>query len=304
MVPLRLTPPHSSITMAMLLIPRDPERDIELVSLSQQAPHQDGSSTILLMDEDLQRQIYPILTSTSLDTRESSSQDEDTQQGDEESTRFMQIQSTLLWRPTQECPGLVAYHLPLSSSAYHAHGVDKNDSRRLANRRATGLAMTCGLFHCRFYGHILVNFMDAPGSYATGATATNNGGSQQEQWLQALKSLAVAGAVDSPDYRLWHIDSNDDDGHVRKVCAWILRAPHENYHDQETVQRWARIVTRTRRQQQDSDNSNSNSSSDEDEDDNNNNHDADSDSNNRQKAKVSNEPKRQPQAMPPGKRSL
>lgn len=176
--------------------------------------------SLVVKDEKLKQLIFPILTRGQALVL----------QGDE-STAFLQIKSTLLLRPTQDRPGFVAYHLPPPFV-----------SQQQPNRRATCLAMTCGLFRCRFFGNVLIDIISAPGS----TTLFLN---DKESLLETLYQVALAGAVVSPDHRLWKPLTIDDDAGpaIQRVQSWILGAAHENYHDQDAVQRWAQITSRRRR---------------------------------------------------------
>ena len=204
----------------MLLIPSQDGIDLEVVTL---APE---TTSTRRDDEDLQRQIFPLLT------RDDNIHDEATTHADE--TKHLQIQRTLLLRPTQDRPGLVAWHY---------YSLPSNHStNRPPNRRATGLAMTCGLFSCRFYGHVLVEFQTAPG-YAM-PTTTVSSQDAKPVLLEALQRVAAAGAVQSPDDRLWKTLDDKEDVTGRLVRSWLLQATKENYHDQETVQRWTQITSR------------------------------------------------------------
>lgn len=208
----------------MILIPGDKEQEVELVSLPPRI-RQDGSTSPLLHEaEELQRQMYPILSLQHCQQDDTTIQQH---QGDnEESTCFLHIRSTLLWRPTHDRPGLVAYHLP------HHDALETTP-----NLRATCLAMTCGQFRIRLYGHVLLNFMTAPGS--TMSTKQGHG-----LLLKTLVDVLRAGAIESPDPRQWRpMDTSSQAFQQQKqVRDWILSAAQENYHDQETVQRWANIT--------------------------------------------------------------
>lgn len=206
----------------MLFIPSNDDQRLEICS----SIHLD---TATCDDDTLRRKIFPLLLEQG-----------QAQDPGEESTAFLQIQSNLLLRPSQDRPGLVAYHLPYPQY-----------DTMTPNRRATCFAMTCGLFQCRFYGHVLIDFVKAPGSSFV---------MQRPELFQALFQLALAGAVKSPDYRQWKqkvssrcIADAFSDPLEKSLCCWILQAAHENYHDKEAVQRWAEITSKPKSRESNSD---------------------------------------------------
>lgn len=246
----------------MLFIPSGATKDLETILAlleQQQDPSGTHSSSIAVDAETrLKQTILPYLTTETLRGNEA--------------TAFLQIKSTLLLRPTHHRPGLMAYHLPKMRN-------DDDDSDENAqttqldqqpNRRATCLAMTCGLFQCRFFGNVLIDFVTGPGSATIHCK-------RKRLLLDALVRIARAGALISPDRRLWDdleiIDpsANEDVAAAaaaaaatmqKQVTSWILGAAHENYHDQEAVQRWTQIITSTTTTT--STNNNNNNSLDED----------------------------------------
>eukprot|EP00977_Amphora_coffeiformis_P008649 scaffold1959_cov162-Amphora_coffeaeformis.AAC.6 len=236
----------------MLLIPSQDDVDLELVSLllPETLSHHERN------DEDLQRQIFPILTRED-DTGDKQKNGERTSHNYNDETKHLQIQRTLLLRPTQDRPGLVAWHLPLST-------ITTTKEKDPNNRRATCLAMTCGLFQCRFYGHVLVDVFQIAHGVTTDVAATT---ASNLGLLQALKYVALAGAMQSPDDRLWNTNEDEDDHTTRMVRSWILQAAKENYHDQEIVQRWTQITSGRPRPQATSLSSRSSCDSSDDSDD-------------------------------------
>jgi len=257
----------------MLLIPNQDDIDVEIINflLPETLSYQQRN------EEDVQRQIFPILTVTRDDEEgeEEEEEEDDTdcedkreKNYDNDVTKHLQIQRTLLLRPTEERPGLVAWHLPLSTIIK----INSTKKRDPNNRRATCLAMTCGLFQCRFYGNVMVDVFQTTYS----ATSTTTITASTLELLQALKHVALEGAMYSPDDRLWkESDINLDQLSVttKVVRSWILQAAKENYHDQETVQRWAQITSRRQKSQNTYSSSSSSSGSDDDDDTNDNNED-------------------------------
>jgi hypothetical protein len=172
---------------------------------------------------------------------------------DEASISHLNLQTTLLMRPTQERPGIHVYHIPKSMSSSSP------------NRRATCLAMTCGLFHIRFYGPIMVDVFAAPGS------SSLLGDTKRDSLVMALCHVAEAGALQSPDDRQWKsnvvavTDNPDESDTFERMRAWILDAARHNYHDQEAVQRWAQLTVSRPSQQDENDGSDDETHEDQDE---------------------------------------
>lgn len=219
----------------MLLIPSEDHVDLELLAtLSETQSSQD--------EESLQRRIFLLLTRGDQDDGEG---DNNNDNGRDDETEHLHVRRTLLLRPTQDRPGLVAWHLP--TRFWNTADAIHSDRRAKKNRRATCLAMTCGLWRqrCRFHGPVLVDFQRAPGANDNNTAAQY---AESTSLLRALHQVAEAGAVYSPDDRLWkNINptrlADDDASCFEMVRSWILQATRENYHDQETVQRWAQITT-------------------------------------------------------------
>ena len=120
--------------------------------------------------------------------------------------------------------------------------------------------------HCRFFGHVLLDVFQTAQSASTTTTTPST-----LVLMQALKHVALAGAMQSPDNRLWKTNDEYDDQLpvTRMVQSWILQAAKENYHDQEAVQRWMQITSSRRKPQNISSSSpdSSDSTSDDEDDD-------------------------------------
>ena len=207
-------PPWQPPSIHMLLIAYEEKRDLALVDVPSLLRHED----------DAKRQVYPWLVDSIQETQGVNN--------GHESTNFLHVQTTLLLRPTQTRPGLVAYHLPLPFAV-------------CPNRRATCFAMTCGLFRSRFHGNVLVDFQQVP-------AVSPLQPEEKQKLLEQLVALARCGAVNSPDARLWSLVDKGCNGLVRQ---WILMASRENYHDREAIKRWINITSACNLKEETSDHS-------------------------------------------------
>lgn len=178
----------SHVILLAILIPSFADNPLEEIIISDE---NEGSGSVLAS---IQRKLL------SLDEHE---HDEDPEN----------VIPTLLIRPSDDSPGLFAYHNPTI----------KQEKNNVPNIRATRLAMACGLFSMRFYGSVVILKRSQTG---------------------VINSLTVAqietACCGSPDLRSSILSSLGLEN--QSVPHWLRQAAQNNYHDQSVVQKLADVM--------------------------------------------------------------
>ena len=161
-------------------------------------------------------------------------------------TRFDDtVSTTVLIRPYDTLAGLVAYSLSSSSSSSSAAAAAETQLQLPpANRRATRLAMACGLFSMRFRGKIVLGRL-------------NNSNNSGKEGSLSIEDVAAACTI-SPDLRRENIvehlllqiirdcSSDQDEANLLSIPLWLSEAAKNNYHDQEVLARLAEAMKEDR----------------------------------------------------------
>jgi hypothetical protein len=152
-------------------------------------------------------------------------------------TDTINVDSTLVLRPTADLPGLYAHHYSHHITTTCTIDDKHEENLQGPNIRATRLAMACGLFRFRLRGNVILT---------RGTLGCTSGG------ILLLEDVLGACSV-SCDLR-W----------IKQLPDWLGNAAHHNYHDALVISRLATVMSRSDRDSDQEDTDVNDSEGDED----------------------------------------